>query len=207
MAETVAGKGTPIDQARRGEATTVSLLFSPDRPLARSLASGRFEAVPRPLAVASPCSATDDRAAPSGDVSWCRRAAVVRQAVMAALTDQPFDLSTIFCDNHVGRTPTRTIHSRAELERVCRAGDDALQPLEVRIDGIDVFADKAIAEWQVTAIFCRPFLLGDDRLVEATGRAVELPGVTTAAFDGDRIRAFRHYLEDATLFEQLLSLR
>jgi hypothetical protein len=131
----------------------------------------------------------------------------VRNAVLATLTDEPFELATIFCDDVVGRTPTRTIHSRRELEAVCRAGDDALQPLDVRIDDIDLIANKAVAEWQVTAMFCRPFLLGDDRLVEPTGCAVELPGVTTAAFAGDLIRAFRHYLDDATLFEQLLSLR
>jgi hypothetical protein len=185
----------------------VSLLFSPDRPLARSLAGGGIERPHLARAVPSPRSTSDGGPASSHKaVSLARRAATVRDAVLATLTDEPFELSTIFCDDVVGRTPTRTIHSRAELESVCRAGDDALLPLDVRIDGIDLVADKAIAEWQVTAMFCRPFLLGDDRLVEPTGCAVQLPGVTIAAFAGDLIRAFRHYLDDATLFEQLLSL-
>jgi hypothetical protein len=179
----------------------VSLLFSPDRPLARSLANGRIDLGPCVRAVPPPRIATADRPAS------CPRAVAVRNAVLATLTDEPFELATIFCDDVVGCTPTRTIRSRRELEAACRAGDDALQPLDVRIDGIDLIGDKAIAEWQVTARFCRPFLLGDDRLVEPTGCAVELPGVTTAAFAGDLIRAFRHYLDDATLFEQLLSLR
>jgi SnoaL-like domain len=180
----------------------VSLLFSPDRPLARWLANGRIDLGPCVRPVPPPRIATADRPALS-----CPRMMVVRNAVLATLTDEPFELATIFCDDVVGRTPTRTIRSRRELEAVCRAGDDALQPLDVRIDGIDLVGDKAIAEWQVTARFCRPFLLGDDRLVEPTGCAVELPGATTAAFAGDLIRAFRHYLDDATLFEQLLSLR
>lgn len=192
--------------ASRWEATTVSLLFSPDRPLARSLANGRIDVGPCMRAFPPPRIAAVDRAAPHRDTS-CPRATVVRNAVMATLTDEPFELATIFCDDVVARTPTRTIRSRRELEAACREGDDALQALAVRIDGIDVVADRAVAEWQVTAMFCRPFLLGDDRLVEPTGRAVELPGVTTAAFAGDLIRAFRHYLDDATLFEQLLSLR
>jgi hypothetical protein len=185
----------------------VSLLFSPDRPLARSLANSGLK-TRRVRAAPSLRTTSDDGPASSHQaVSLCRRAATVRNAILATLTDEPFELSTIFTDDVIGRTPTRTIHSRDELESLCRAGDDALQPLDVRIDGIDLVADKAVAEWQVTARFCRPFLLGDDRLVEPTGCAVELPGVTTAAFAGDLIPAFRHYLDDATLFEQLLSLR
>jgi predicted ester cyclase len=106
----------------------------------------------------------------------------------------------------VGRTPTTTVASRAELESVCRAGDDALEVVDLRIEATDLVAGKAIVEWQVTAVFRRPFLLGDDRLVEPTGRVVQLAGVTIAEFEGDRIRAFRHYLDDAALFEQMLSL-
>jgi hypothetical protein len=200
----------------------VSLLFRPDRPLARSLANGGIElvvrrvirapldphaALPRLLAVPLARSGTGDRSAPSDEVApECGRAGIVRDALRATLADEPLELSTIFCDDVVGRTPTTTVRSRAELEIVCQAGDDALQLVEVRIEGIDLVADKAIAEWQVTAVFRRPFLLGDDRLVEPTGRVVELAGVTIAEFDGDRIRAFRHYLDDAALFEQMLSL-
>jgi hypothetical protein len=200
----------------------LSLLFRPDRPLARALADGGIElvvrrvfrapldpstALPRLRAVPLARAATGDRPAPSDEVvSVCGRATVVRDAVRATITDEPLELSTIFCDDVVARTPTTTVRSRAELEIYCQAGDDALEIVEVRIEGIDLVGDKAIAEWRVTAVFRRPFLLGDDRLVEPTGRVVELAGVTIAEFEGDRIRAFRHYFDDAALFEQMLSL-
>ncbi len=196
----------------------MSLLFRPDRPLARWLAEraeGPTESavehagclgLPPHRTTASSWARTDE----SGRSDACAhprdRAAVVRDAVRATIADDPLELSSIFCDDVTGSAPTITVFSREELERVCERGDDALDLVELSIDPVDVIGNRAIAEWRITAVFQRPFLLGDDRLVEPTGRLVRLSAVTVASFDGERIRSFRHYLDDAALFEQVLSL-
>jgi SnoaL-like domain len=171
----------------------MGLLFRPDRPLARCLANAA-PAAPTTLRLLSP-------------TACCReRAQVVHDAIRATMADEPVDLAAIFCDDVVVSAPTVAVTSRRELEAVCQAGDDALFNVALSVDSLDVIGDKVIAEWRMTATFGRAFLLGDDRLIEPTGRVVRLAGATIAEFDGDRVRSLRHYLDDASLLEQLLSL-
>jgi hypothetical protein len=171
----------------------VGLLFRPNRPLARSLADAASAAI----------SGRTTRPVPGG-VDRCR---IVRDAILATIADEPIDLCSIFCEDVAGSAPTVAVSSRHELERACRAGEDALHHVTLHIDSLDMIGDhKVIAEWRVTGIFGGPFLLGDDRLVEPTGQVVHLAGVTIAEFHGSLIRCFRHYLDDACLLEQMLSL-
>ena len=171
----------------------MGLLFRPDRPLARCLAE------------VAPTAPTTVRLLPA--TACCpKRAQVVHDAIRATMADDPIDLAAIFCDDVVVSAPTVAVSSRRELEVVCRAGDDALHDVALTVYSFDMVGDKVIAEWRMTATFGRAFLLGDDRLVEPTGRLVRLAGVTIAEFDGDLVRSLRHYLDDASLLEQLLSL-
>jgi predicted ester cyclase len=50
----------------------------------------------------------------------------------------------------------------------------------------------------------RSLVIDDNVVVAATGRRVHLSGATIAEFDGDRICAFRSYLDDLALVEQAL---
>ena len=47
-----------------------------------------------------------------------------------------------------------------------------------------------------------PFAIDDD-VIDATGLRVTLIGVTVAEFEGDRIRSFRQYFDEAALLEQM----
>jgi len=49
-----------------------------------------------------------------------------------------------------------------------------------------------------------PYVLGDDAVIEPTGRRVKLAGVTVAEFRGEKIRSFRTYFDDLSLIEQLV---
>ena len=46
--------------------------------------------------------------------------------------------------------------------------------------------------------------LGDDVVVEPTGRHVKLAGVTVADFREGKIRSYRTYFDDISLLEQVL---
>jgi hypothetical protein len=48
-----------------------------------------------------------------------------------------------------------------------------------------------------------PLVLGDDAVLEATGRRVQLAGVTVADFRAGKIRSFRTYFDDVSLIEQI----
>ena len=65
---------------------------------------------------------------------------------------------------------------------------------------LDAIDDKVIGEWRLEAMFTRPVLYDDRLLIEPTGGAVRLPGVSVAEFHEHRIRAFRHYFDDSELF-------
>ena len=49
-----------------------------------------------------------------------------------------------------------------------------------------------------------PLMIDDDVVIDPTGLRVTLVGVTVAEFDGDRIRSFRQYWDEAALREQML---
>lgn len=51
-----------------------------------------------------------------------------------------------------------------------------------------------------------PLVLMDDAVIEPTGLRFTLTGVTVAEFDGDRIRSFREYWDEASLLDQLVLL-
>jgi ketosteroid isomerase-like protein len=46
-------------------------------------------------------------------------------------------------------------------------------------------------------------VLGEDAVLQATGRHVQLPGVTVADFREGKIRSFRTYFDDLSLIEQI----
>ena len=64
--------------------------------------------------------------------------------------------------------------------------------------------NKAFAEWVIEADHTGPLVLGEDAVVEATGRHVQLAGVTVADFRDGKIRSFRTYFDDISLIEQLV---
>ena len=66
--------------------------------------------------------------------------------------------------------------------------------------------NKAFAEWLIEADHTGPLVLGEDAVVDATGRHVLLAGVTVADFRGQKIRSFRTYFDDVSLIEQIVAV-
>jgi hypothetical protein len=64
---------------------------------------------------------------------------------------------------------------------------------------VETLEDNVLCEWQLEAMFRRPVLYDDRLLIEPTGGAVRLVGVSVAEFRGDKIRACRHYFDDTEL--------
>ena len=72
--------------------------------------------------------------------------------------------------------------------------------------GLDEVGNKAVAEWLIEADHTGPMVLGEDAVLEATGRRVRLAGVTVADFRGEKIRSFRTYFDDVSLIEQMVDV-
>ena len=72
------------------------------------------------------------------------------------------------------------------------------------VPGLDEVGNKAIAEWLVEADHTGPLVLDEDAVLEATGRHVQLAGVTVADFREGKIRSYRTYFDDISLIEQLV---
>ena len=72
--------------------------------------------------------------------------------------------------------------------------------------GLDEVGNKAFAEWVIEADHTGPLVLGEDAVLEATGRHVQLPGVTVADFRDGKIRSFRTYFDDLSLIEQIVGV-
>ena len=66
--------------------------------------------------------------------------------------------------------------------------------------------NKAFAEWVIEADHTGPMALGEDAVVQATGRHVRMAGVTVADFRGGKIRSYRTYFDDVTLIEQIVDV-
>ena len=94
----------------------------------------------------------------------------------------PADLGTLFTDDVVGWSPYATVSGRAALAGLAALREDAFSNVVIMFRGVDEVGNKAFAEWLVEADHTGPLVLGDDVVVEATGRHVRLPGVTVADF-------------------------
>ena len=94
------------------------------------------------------------------------------------------------------------VTSRDDLAADLRGREAAFSDLDLTLDPIDAVGDKLIAEWRVAATHSGPLVL-DELELEPTGRRIELRGVFIAEFEGDRIRAFRQYWDEAELLDGL----
>ena len=80
----------------------------------------------------------------------------------------------------------------------------AFSNVVLSLRGLDEVGNKAFAEWLIDADHTGPLVLGDETVMDATGRHVQLAGVTVADFRDGKIRSFRTYFDDVSLIEQLV---
>jgi ketosteroid isomerase-like protein len=128
---------------------------------------------------------------------------VLLKALEAEAGGAPADLDTLFTDDVVGWSPNMTVSGLKALADVSVLRETAFSNVVISLRGLDEVGNKAFAEWLVQADHTGPYALDEDTVLEATGRHVQLAGVTVADFRDGKIRSFRTYFDDASLMEQL----
>ena len=131
------------------------------------------------------------------------RKEVLADAIRAEAGDASADLEKLFTDDVVGWSPYATVSGLAALAALSALREVAFSNVVITFRGLDEVGNKAFAEWLVEADHTGPLVLGEDSVVEATGRHVQLPGVTVADFREGKIRSFRTYFDDLALIEQI----
>jgi predicted ester cyclase len=130
------------------------------------------------------------------------RTTVLRDALQAAVTCDTTVIARIYTEDVTGWSPVMKVFSRDDLVADLRDRDAAFSDVDLTLDPVDAVGDKLIAEWRLAATHSG-VLAFDEFLLEPTGRRIELRGVLIAEFEGDRIRRFRHYWDEAELIDGL----
>lgn len=129
---------------------------------------------------------------------------VLLKALEAEVDGAPTDLAALFAEDVVGWSPIATVSGLTDLAVLAAVRDTAFSNVVLMLRGLDEVGNKAFAEWRIEADHTGPLVLGEDAVVEATGRHVEIAGVTVADFRGGKIRSYRTYFDDLSLIEQLV---
>jgi SnoaL-like polyketide cyclase len=129
---------------------------------------------------------------------------VLVKALEAEVGGAPVDPGTLFTDDVVGWSPLTTVSGLAGLAELSALNDIAFSNVVIKFRGLDEVGNKAFAEWVVEADHTGPLILDETAVLEATGRHVQMAGVTVADFRADKIRSYRTYFDDISLIEQLV---
>ena len=132
------------------------------------------------------------------------RKEVLADAIKAEVGAASADPETLFTDDVVGWSPYVTVSGLEAVAALSALREEAFSNVVVTFRGLDEVGNKAFAEWLVEADHTGPLVLSEDTALEATGRHVQLPGVTVADFREGKIRSFRTYFDDLSLIEQIV---
>jgi ketosteroid isomerase-like protein len=131
------------------------------------------------------------------------RKQVLSDALKAEVGGASADLKTLFTDDVVGWSPYAAVSGLTALADLSALREAAFSNVVITFRGLDEVGNKAFAEWLVEADHTGPLVLSEDAVLEATGRHVQLPGVTVADFREGKIRSYRTYFDDLSLIEQI----
>jgi ketosteroid isomerase-like protein len=132
------------------------------------------------------------------------RKEVLADAIKAEAGAIPADPGTLFTDDVVGWSPYVTVSGLTALAGLAALREEAFSNVVITFRGLDEVGNKAFAEWLVQADHTGPLVLSADTALDATGRHVQLAGVTVADFREGKIRSFRTYFDDLSLIEQIV---
>jgi ketosteroid isomerase-like protein len=132
------------------------------------------------------------------------RREVLADAIRAEAGAASVDPETLFTDDVVGWSPYVTVSGLEAVAALSALREEAFSNVVITFRGLDEVGNKAVAEWLIEADHTGPLVLGEDSVLEATGRHVQLPGVTVADFREGKIRSFRTYFDDLSLIEQIV---
>jgi ketosteroid isomerase-like protein len=131
---------------------------------------------------------------------------VLSKALEAEVGGASVDLGTLFTDDVAGWSPYATVSGLTALADLSALREIAFSNAVITLRGLDEVGNKAFAEWLIEADHTGPLALAEDAVLEATGRHVQLAGVTVADFRDGKIRSFRTYFDDASLIEQIVAV-
>jgi len=134
------------------------------------------------------------------------RREVLSKAIDAEVGGTSTDLGALFTDDVVGWSPYAAVWGLDALAALSKLRDVAFSNVVILYRGLDEVGNKAFAEWVIEADHTGSLVLGDDAVLEATGRHVTLPGVTVADFRDGKIRSYRTYFDDVSLIEQIVGV-
>lgn len=124
------------------------------------------------------------------------RSARVLRAVTATVAGDSSHVPDLFTADVVAASPTVMVTSRVELAVELEDHDGEVSEVEVDAGPSVSSGDRVCTEWVASATHSA----ATDACGEPSGiarRRVTLHGVTVAEFEGDRIRAVRHYWHEA----------
>jgi ketosteroid isomerase-like protein len=131
---------------------------------------------------------------------------VLLKAIEAEVGGASVDPRTLFTDDVVGWSPIATVSGLTDLADLAAVRETAFSNVVIMLRGLDEVGNKAFAEWLIEADHTGPMVLGEDAVLDATGRHVRMAGVTVADFRGEKIRSFRTYFDDVSLIEQIVGV-
>jgi hypothetical protein len=126
------------------------------------------------------------------------------KALEAEVGSGSVDLGALFTDDVVGWSPYATVSGLSALAELSALREMAFSNVVILVRGLDEVGNRAYAEWLIEADHTGPLLLDEDAVLEATGRHVQLAGVSVADFRDGKIRSFRTYFDDLSLIEQIV---
>ena len=129
---------------------------------------------------------------------------VLLKAIEAEVGGASVDPGTLFTDDVVGWSPLAMVSGLTEIADLSARREVAFSNVVIMFRGLDEVGNKAFAEWLIEADHTGPLVLDDDAVLEATGRHVQMAGVTVADFREGKIRSFRTYFDDISLIEQIV---
>jgi hypothetical protein len=138
--------------------------------------------------------------------SNAQRAATLVRALEASMTGDSTVVADLYTDDVCGWTPAMSVSCAVELAVELEDRDEAFSDIELEVSPLNVSGDRACVEWIVTLTHSGPLELDDEVVIDPTGIRVTLHGTTIAEFDGEKIRSFRQYWDEAELLAQLALL-
>ena len=131
---------------------------------------------------------------------------VMVKALEAEVGSTSVDLGTLFTDDVVGWSPYATVSGLTALAELSALRELAFSNVVILLRGVDEVGNRVYAEWLIEAEHTGPLVLSEDVVLEATGRHVQLAGVSVADFREGKIRSFRTYFDDLSMIEQIVEM-
>ena len=131
---------------------------------------------------------------------------VMVKALEAEVGSSSVDLGTLFTDDVVGWSPYATVSGLTALAELSALREIAFSNVVILLRSVDEVGNRVYAEWLIEADHTGPLVLDEDVVLEATGRHVQLAGVSVADFREGKIRSFRTYFDDLSMIEQIVGV-